>query len=199
MAAKISAVILAGGRSIRMGSTNKLLAKWQDKTLLYHVAESALMSLVSEVIVVTGYEEERVRGSLSDLPLCFVSNPCFSKGLGTSLSAGISAVNTDASGAIVLLGDMPLITKNIIDQIIKSFAPTKKRSICLPSHNGQWGNPVLWADSFFYELKKLTGDRGARKIAIQNRNVLYKVLVETDSIFTDIDTPEDLRVLLTSE
>ena len=194
-APKISAVVLAAGRSTRMGAANKLLESLHGKALVRHVAEAALQSSAKDVVVVTGHEEDRVRAVLADLPLRFVINPAFTDGLATSLATGIAAVGEDFDGAIVLLGDMPFITADLIDQLIAAFSPADGRSICVPYRNGRRGNPVLWAAAFFPELKALSGDTGARHIVAANPDALAEVNVENDAIFVDIDTPEALAVL----
>ena len=108
-AERIAAVVLAAGRSTRMGAVNKLIAEIGGKPLVRIAAEQALASRASPVIVVTGHERERVEAALAGLPVALVHNPDYAEGLGTSLKAGIAAVPEDADGAVVCLGDMPQV------------------------------------------------------------------------------------------
>src|SRR5256885_12375240 len=104
---RIAAVVLAAGRSTRMGGPNKLLAEIAGRPLVRIVVEEALASRARPVIVVVGHERAEVEKALAGLPVELIYNPDFAQGLGTSLRAGISAVPADADGAIVCLGDMP--------------------------------------------------------------------------------------------
>ena len=105
----VAAVVLAAGRSTRMGAVNKMLAEIGGKPLVRIAAEQALASRAKPVIVVTGHERERVEQALAGLPVRFVHNPDYAEGLGTSLKAGIAAVPDESDGAIVCLGDMPQV------------------------------------------------------------------------------------------
>jgi len=89
---QVAAVVLAAGRSTRMGAINKLIAEIGGKPLVRIAAEHALASRAKPVIVVTGHEREKVEGALAGLPVRFVHNPDYAEGLGTSLKAGIAAV-----------------------------------------------------------------------------------------------------------
>jgi molybdenum cofactor cytidylyltransferase len=194
----ITAVILASGRSTRMGEANKLLEPFEAKPLVRHVADAALASTAAEIIVVTGHEAALVREALADMPVRFVENTNYAGGLSTSLAAGIAAVSERSDGAIILLGDMPLITPELIDQLIASFAPHDGRSICVPYHDGRRGNPVLWSAALFPELTGLAGDTGARHLIAAHADAVAEVDVHTDAIFADVDTPEALAALRNS-
>src|SRR5262245_23970931 len=115
---KIAGLVLAAGRSTRMGGPNKLLEEINGKPLVRIAAEHALASRAKPVIVVTGHQKERVEQALAGLPVKFVHNPDFADGLSTSLKAGIAAVPADSDGALVALGDMPQVSAALIDRLI---------------------------------------------------------------------------------
>ncbi|HYW62018.1 MAG TPA: molybdopterin-binding/glycosyltransferase family 2 protein [Bradyrhizobium sp.] len=190
---KVAAVILAAGRSTRMGGPNKLLAELGGKTLVRIVAEQALASAASEVIVVTGHQADEVEHSLAGLKLRFVRNPDFAEGLASSVKAGISAMPEEADAAIVLLGDMPLIDAHLIDRLITAFAPDRGGLIAVPVNDGRRGNPVLWSRRFFSELMTLDGDIGARHLIAKHGEAVAEVPVEGQGAFLDIDTPQALE------
>ena len=107
---RVAAVVLAAGRSTRMGAVNKLIAEIGGKPLVRIAAEQAWPRAASPVIVVTGHEREQSRGGVErTCRVRFVHNPDYADGLGTSLKAGIAAVPEEADGAIVCLGDMPQV------------------------------------------------------------------------------------------
>jgi molybdenum cofactor cytidylyltransferase len=190
-APKIAAIVLAGGLSSRMGR-NKMLAELAGKPLLRHVAEAAAASQADPVIVVTGNEADATQAALAGLPARFVHNWDFAQGLSTSLKAGIAAVPEDCDGAMILLGDMPDVTIALIDRLIASFSPEDGRAICVASHGGKRGNPVLWARRFFAEMQALQGDMGAKPLIAANEELVCEVEAGDDAPLTDIDTPSAL-------
>jgi molybdenum cofactor cytidylyltransferase len=189
----VVAIVLAAGRSTRMGGPNKLLAELEGKKLVRIVAERALASRASEVIVVTGHQAELVEQALAGLNVKFVRNPEFAGGLASSVKAGIAAVPDSADGAVICLGDMPLISAQLIDRLIETFAPDRGHLIAVPVSEGRRGNPVLWSRRFFKELMTLDGDIGARHLIAKHAEAVAEVPVDGDSAFLDIDTPAALE------
>jgi molybdenum cofactor cytidylyltransferase len=188
---RVAAIVLAAGRSTRMGS-NKLLAEISGKPLLRLVAEAAFASRASPVIVVTGHERERAEAALTGLPVHFIHNPGYADGLGTSLRTGIAAVPAEADGAIVLLGDMPQVDAQLIDRLLAAFEPEKSGLIVVPSIDGKRGNPVVWSRRFFPELRAIEGDVGARHLIGTYTDAVVEVPVSGNAALADIDTPDAL-------
>jgi molybdenum cofactor cytidylyltransferase len=193
---RIAAIVLAAGRSTRMGATHKLLADVGGKPMLRWAVEAALASRARPVLAVTGHREGEIRAALAGLDLGFVANPDFAQGLGTSLKAGIAAVPADCDGALVLLGDMPRIEVSHLDRLIEAFAPG---AIVVPVHEGRQGNPVLWPRAYFLELMALQGDAGAKRLIAAHRDAVREVETGTAAIFADVDTPDDLQRVRGSE
>ncbi len=189
---RIAALVLAAGRSTRMGAVNKLIAEIGGKPLVRIAAEQALASRASTVIVVSGHEREKVEAALDGLPVHLVYNPDYADGLGTSLKAGIAAVPDDADGAVVCLGDMPQVNAALIDRLIAAFDPEKGALVVVPSIAGRRGNPVLWARRFFPDLMQIQGDIGARHLIGAYGEAVAEVPVEGEAALTDVDTPESL-------
>ncbi|MDB5580939.1 MAG: 4-diphosphocytidyl-2C-methyl-D-erythritol kinase [Bradyrhizobium sp.] len=189
----VTAIILAAGRSTRMGGPNKLLAELGGKTLVRTVTERALASKASGVVVVTGHQAEQVEQALAGLNVKFVRNPDFAEGLASSVKSGIAAVPPDADGAVICLGDMPLISADLIDRLILTFAPDRGNLIAVPVSDGRRGNPVLWSRRFFNELMTLDGDIGARHLIAKHGEAVAEVPVEGHGAFLDIDTPQALE------
>jgi molybdenum cofactor cytidylyltransferase len=190
---RIAAIVLAAGRSTRMGGPNKLLAEIGGKPLVRIAAEQALASRASPVIVVTGHEHERVAAALAGLSVKVVHNPDFASGLGGSLKTGIAAVPADADGAVVCLGDMPQVDAALIDQLIAAFDPEKGALAVVPVFDGRRGNPVLWSRRFFPDLTAIEGDVGARHLIGRYNVAVVEVPVTGKAALVDVDTPEALR------
>jgi molybdenum cofactor cytidylyltransferase len=189
----VAAIILAAGRSTRMGGPNKLLAELGGKALVRIVTEQALASKAKDVIVVTGHQAEQVEQALQGLKVKFVRNPDFASGLASSVKTGIAAAPENADGAVVCLGDMPLIDARLIDRLIETFAPDRGNLIAVPVSDGRRGNPVLWSRRFFNELMTLDGDIGARHLIAKHGEAVAEVPVEGHGAFLDIDTPQALE------
>ncbi len=187
----IAAIILAAGRSTRMGS-NKLLEELDGKALVRHVADAALGSIARSVWVVTGHEGESVRARLDGLGVRFVHNPDFALGLSTSLKAGVMALPAEAKGVVVLLGDMPRVTSEVINSVIQAFEAQPQAIAAVPVYQGEWGNPVLLSRSLFGAVAALQGDAGARKLLNGRAGEVFEVPVSNDAVLIDLDTPEAL-------
>lgn len=190
----IAAIVLAAGRSSRMGGPNKLLETLNGKPLVRIVAEQALSSKADPVIVVTGHQGERIREALAGLDVRFAANTDYAQGISTSVAAGIRAVPDTADGAIICLGDMPLVDAGLIDRLIDALAPDKGMLIALPASEGRRGNPVAWSRRFFGELTTLEGDVGARHVIMRHPEAVAEVEADGSSAFLDIDTPEALEL-----
>jgi molybdenum cofactor cytidylyltransferase len=189
----VAAIILAAGRSTRMGGPNKLLAELSGKKLVRIATEQALASKAVEVIVVTGHQAELVEQALVGLKVKFVRNPNFAGGLASSVRAGIAAVSDNADGVVICLGDMPLIDAGLVDRLIDAFAPELGNLIVVPVADGRRGNPVLWSRRFFNELMTLDGDIGARHLIAKHSEAVAEIPVEGFGAFLGIDTPQALE------
>jgi molybdenum cofactor cytidylyltransferase len=196
-APRVAVLVLAAGRSTRMGGPNKMLADAEGQPLVVHAVKAALASQAVEVVVVLGHMAEEVRGAIekaipSKSRLRFVTNPDFAEGLSTSVRTGIGALGKDIDAAIVQLGDMPGVGAPLLDRLMAAFSPVEGRSICVPTVGGKRGNPVLWARRFFPEMAKLAGDSGAKHLIGEHADLVCEVEMTGEAAVTDIDTPEAL-------
>lgn len=193
-APKVGAVILAAGLSSRMGR-NKLLELLKGKPLVRYVAEATAESGVASTVVVTGNGAHAVEAALQGLPVRFIQNHEYSKGLSSSLKCGLSTLPDDVDAAVVLLGDMPLVSAGLIDTLIAAFDPEEDRTICVATRHGRRGNPVLWARRFFAEMMAIEGDVGAKHLISAYPELVCEVEAADDAPLTDIDTPEALEAV----
>ncbi|MGZ8402576.1 MAG: NTP transferase domain-containing protein [Rhodoplanes sp.] len=189
---RLAAIVLAAGRSSRMGGSNKLLAEIGGRPLVRIAVEEALASRARPVIVVTGHQRESVETALTGLDVVLVHNPAYADGLSTSLKTGIAAAPPSADGAIVCLGDMPQVDARLIDSLLAAFDPEQGALIVVPTTAGKRGNPVVWSRRFFADLAALTGDVGARGLIATYPEAVVEVAVADAAAFTDIDTPDAL-------
>ena len=191
----VAAVVLAAGRSTRMGGPNKLLEIIDGKTLVRRSVEAVVASQAAPVIVVTGHMAAEVKAALAGLPVTFVHNPDFGEGLSTSLKAGIAAVPAGAAGAVVCLGDMPGVDAPLIDRLLASCGTPGEAWIVAPVVAGRRGNPVVWSARLFGELAVVRGDVGARHVIEAHPEAVIEVELDGDGALVDVDTPQALAAL----
>lgn len=197
--ADIAAIVLAAGRSTRMGARNKLTQPVAGRPMVHHAVEAARSSAAGSVLVVTGHEADDVRTALDGLEPTFVHNPGFADGLAGSLKAGLAALPATVQGVIVLLGDMPRVGAAMLDRLVQAFDPDEEASIVVPVHAGRRGNPVLIGRRHFAELAVIEGDKGARDLIAAHPENVVEVPMEDDAALLDIDTPDALAAFARAE
>lgn len=194
-APKVGGLVLAAGRSTRMGGPNKLLETLQGKPLVRHAVEAAVKAGLAEVVVVTGHQGGLVEAALAGLPVRFARNGAFAEGLSTSLRVGLGALPADVGGALVMLGDMPGVAPGLIRRMAAAYDPAAGVHIVAPTRNGRRGNPVLWGRRFFPDLARVDGDVGGRHLIELHGEAVREVEAEDDGPMIDVDTPEVLAAL----
>ena len=192
-APRVSAVVMAAGRSTRMGAINKLLVSLDGRVMVRAVVDALLGSSVGAVVVVTGHESDRVREALAGSDVRLVHNPEFGQGLSGSLRVGLAALPESAEGAVICLGDMPLVTSQHVDSLVAAFDPAEGREICVPVFEGKRGNPVLFARRFFDEMMAVRGDVGARHLIGEYEEYVCEVAMDDRAVLVDVDSPQALR------
>ncbi len=184
----VSAILLAAGRSTRMG-TNKLSLCYKGQPVLHRSLAPLLASpLVSEVIVVVN--------SSSSLPIdrdgcTVVVNHEADSGMASSLRAGVAAASADADAYLVCLADMPAITEALIATLVEAYRQSGKK-IVVPVHEGRNGHPVIFGAECKEQLLRIEGDVGAREVIRENSGMAEYVSVDDPAVVFDIDTPGDL-------
>lgn len=178
----IRAIILAGGTSSRMGK-NKLGLKLGEDTVIKHVINNVEKSKVDEIVIVYGKYDV-------DTKLTKIYNDKYELGMSTSIIAGLKEYNGDA--IMILLGDMPFVTSDIIDKLYEGFKNTNK-NIVAPRKDGKKGNPVIIGRKYFEQLLNNTGDKGARVVIKNNPEDIEWVETDNDGIFMDLDDEEKYK------
>ena len=194
----IHAVLLAAGRSERMGRNNKLLLNVDGIPLVRRSAINILNSNVASMTVVTGFDENKIVNALSGLNVNFVKNINFREGLSSSLKAGLANITPTPSAVIICLADMPKIQSEHINQLIENFDPLKGWEICIPTNNGKRGHPVLIGSRFFPYIFETSGDFCAKQVMKQHSDKIVEVEIGTSDIHFDIDTQDEYENFTTS-
>lgn len=191
---EIAVIVLAAGTSSRLGRPKQLLP----------VSSLPLLSLTLDVarswshgprVVVLGACADEIRSSVDTFGYDIAINPDFAAGQSTSLRAGLAALPSAVSGAIVLLGDQPLVSRGLLEALAKDFEPAADVAVRPRYANGP-GNPVLLSRTIFPELMTLTGDVGAREVLRNHRDRIREIDWTHAPAPRDVDTDEDYEALL---
>lgn len=192
MRGPVVGVILAAGRSTRMGERNKLTTDWKGKPLVLHVTEAALKSHLLKVIVVTGHQANQL-ATLLGPDVIKVHNPDYRDGMASSLRAGIAqGRQLGAAAILILLGDMPLVTSHHIDLLLHEMRESPPDCIVQALGGGRHGNPVLFPACYFDELLKVEGDNGAKTVIEAHREKVKTVEIG-QAARRDFDTVESFQ------
>ncbi len=190
-------LVLAAGASRRMGpDRNKLLEEVDGGPVVARVVSALREGGVERVVVVLGYEAERVRAALAGAATEFVHNEGWEQGMGTSLAAGAASLLSEDSehlaGVVVTVGDLPALRAAHVRAVVEGDA-LGPVSIRVPTHAGRDGHPVVFGAAHLPALAALEGDRGARSILDANTCDVERVAVDGDGTLRDVDTPDALE------
>ena len=195
----IPGIVLAAGASHRFGQ-NKLLIPLGGHAVLYHALQAALTAPLDPVILVLGYECDKALQALEELrgspKLRVLKNSHWAQGRAESLKLGLAAVPAHAPGAVVLLGDMPLVTPALIARVAQAFL--RAHTLCFPIYRGLPGRPVVIPRELFGEFAQLSGDASGLPILQKywERAIKLELAPDEEPTQWDIDTPEDLERML---
>lgn len=187
----ISSIVLAAGRSERMGDCKQLL-KIGDQTMVSKVISTLSYSTVDEIVAVIGCKADDVKREISEQGVKIVYNPDYDLGMSTSLKVGVDNVDDSTEAVLIVLADQPLLEVDTINKLVEVYRESKAPLVA-PFYRGKRGNPVLIDLDLKSEIMNISGDKGARDILNHNRDKLRAVSVNTPSVLMDIDTKEDLN------
>src|ERR671911_575851 len=147
--AVIAGIVLAAGRSARLGRPKQLLPV-HGEPLIRHTLGRVLASSLDQVILVVGHEADLVRDAVAGLPVECVFNPDSAAGQSTSVRAGLAALSSEVEAAVFILGDQPGVAPNVIDDLIAAWR-TSSAPVVVPRYEDRMGNPVLFDRRVFPE------------------------------------------------
>lgn len=196
----VGLIILAAGASTRMGTPKQLLT-YRGHSFVRHIAEIASASICQPITIVLGAYGERIKPELNHLPLQIVENPQWNQGMSSSIQVGIEALNAvsqNLDAVVITLCDQPLISSQLLNQIVDSYYFTNKLIIAC-EYAKTLGVPALFSRSLFAELLDLQSTEGAKKIIQKYNDQVFSIPFLEGAI--DIDTPkeyEELQALIKS-
>ncbi len=186
----IAAIVLAAGRSERMGR-QKLLLPFGGKTVITHIIDQLRASSANEVIAVVG-QDKQVTKEISPLSVSIVTNPDPQAEMLSSIRCGLRALPPSCETILVALGDQPSIRTALVDELLRAFARTPK-GILLPLHDGRRGHPIMFATKYTSEIMTHYNDVGLRGLLHAHPEDICELPVSSSSVLSDMDYPEDYR------
>ena len=182
-------IILAAGESNRMRIPKQLLP-FKGKNMLQHAIDEAAVSMADFVFVVLGANAERIKRVLHSSRAQLIMNHSWHEGIGSSIRSGIKALPPSVDSAIISLCDQPYANTKTFNDLIIAFETTGT-SIVACEYGGSSGTPAIFSRTYFDQLLILEGDRGAKRIILENRHDTATIPFAEGTI--DIDTAEDYR------
>jgi molybdenum cofactor cytidylyltransferase len=190
-ALRFSAIVLAAGTSSRMRGRHKLLLPVRGEPVIRRTVRTVLEAQPQEVVVVTGFQERAVGEALAGLPIRLQCNVQFAQGQMTSMAAGAAALSKPTDAVMVCLGDLVLLTCADYRELVDAFARLVDRSILVPHHQGQRGNPVVFAAWHLPEVISGRRNPGCRRLIADYPQEVFVHESTHDRFVADMDTPED--------
>ena len=212
----IGAIILAAGQSRRMGR-NKLLLPFAASTVLETiVTEVVACAQLVDRVVVTGYQPDQIAALLGAYPVRCAFNPAYVQAdMLVSIQVGLRALSAEVGAALIVLGDQPRIQRAVIQRVTEqspsfaeraAWASHRKRrggiktqqpqTIIIPSYQMKRGHPILIDRTLWPEVLALPETGTLRDFIGAHADQIRYVLVETDSVLKDMDTPEDYAEMI---
>jgi molybdenum cofactor cytidylyltransferase len=188
----VSAILLAAGESKRMGR-QKALIPWEGTTLLeYQLASLAEVDAISEIIVVTGHEPERITKIASIATRTrVVHNPAFRTGKVSSIHAGLAATSEGCRAILLLAVDQPRAA-SVIRELVESH-DTRDALITVPAYQGRRGHPVIFSSTLRRELAAVREEtQGIRALLERYAGDVSTVEFHDPAVLWDVNSAADL-------
>ena len=189
----IPALVLAAGKSTRMGRPKAMLPLAGGDTFLTRIVRTFLEADIDDVVVVVGADAAVIvdEFAASGLAARFVENTEFEQGQLSSLLAGLRVVDRSGLAAtLVMLVDVPFVAASTVRAVVERYRRTRA-PVVRPVRGAQHGHPVLIDRSLFDAIRAADPNDGAKGIVRAHASPAGDVEVDDEGAFTDIDTPED--------
>lgn len=188
---QVYAVILAGGKSARLGQAKQLL-EWQNRTLLEHALINARVVFNDKLLVVLGAEAELIQSTINLAGATVIMNSDWQTGMASSIRAAIQALPNSAKAVMLMLCDQPLITDVQLQSLVSAWQVAPEQVIASEYHQSI-GVPAIFPAGYFDQLLRLEGDKGAKSLLIKHQFNLIKIAMPEAEL--DIDTLADFQHL----
>lgn len=186
---RIDAIILAAGRSSRLGQA-KQLVQIKGESVLRRICKNALSTSFENVIVVLGFKSTIISKELVDLELKTVVNNDWELGLSSSIIAGLNQIDSDCEAVAVLLADQYLINQEDLGNLI-AFSSNHPNKMIFSDYGPAYGPPAIIPKQYFADLSEIEGDRGAALLKMKFPEKCELIPLKKGAF--DLDYPDDLQ------
>jgi len=189
----IAGIVLAAGRSTRMGQFKPLLP-WGEHTVIEQVVTTLLGTSVSEVLVVTGHEHDALAAALHAYPLRLVFNPDYAAGdMISSIQAGLRALGPAVEAALIAIGDQPRMQASTVEAVVAAWRQGSAERIIIPSYHMRRGHPICLPRAVWPAVLALSWQESLRSLWQSLAGQIEHVMVDSPTILSDMDTPMDYQ------
>jgi molybdenum cofactor cytidylyltransferase len=198
MAAQTDIILLAAGKSERMGLSNKLLLTLAGEPLLALVLEELRQTHAHQRIVVTGHEAEKIATLIPTESFLTVHNPGFEEGMTSSIQCGVKSLAASSTGVMIVPGDLPNLRAASLNRLMDTFQrmlTQNDKLIVAASDQGVQKNPVIFSSYYYAEILNHSTPNGCKKIIENHTENLVLVEIQDKQFFSDIDTPQDYAMI----
>lgn len=188
----IAAIVVAAGLSKRMGQPKQLLP-YGKHTVIERIGDVLLECSLAEIVVVTGHERQAVEDRLAAWPVRPVFNSRYrTQEMLSSIQCGLLALASEVQAVLIVLGDQPQLERDVVQMLIEAYQRGAGRLI-IPSFQMRRGHPILIDRIYWPEILALDANETLRQVIDTHADEIHYAPVKTNSILSDIDTPEDYR------
>jgi len=194
---RIDCFILAAGMSKRMGNENKLLKKIYNNTILNQTLNNHIESKIHNINLILGHQKDIILKHIEQNKIFIIENNNFKSGMLSSILKINENINEETTGILISLADMPFVTSEDINKLIKIFNENNQKIICIPENKEKLGNPILLPKEIYKDLikdvSKLSNDKGLKKLILDKKYNYIRVSL-SEGVTKDFDTIEDFNL-----
>ncbi|MFH1700908.1 MAG: nucleotidyltransferase family protein [Candidatus Zixiibacteriota bacterium] len=195
---QITGAILAAGKSERMGTANKLLLEYGEQTIIEEVVEQMEKSSVDDIVIVTGFESDRIENTLANLindRVAIIKNGNYNQGRISSIKCALRFLYGKSDAALFMVGDKPGVASALISKAVDKFR--KHYPLILTTHTPFGpGHPIIFSYRIFDEILGYEGQNLRDYLIARHKDDVFELYDDTSQI--DIDTMEDYQKLMES-
>ena len=194
---RIDCFILAAGMSKRIGNENKLLKKINNNTILNQTLNNHIQSKIHNINLILGHQKDIILKHIDQNKIFIIENNNFKTGMLSSILKINENINEETTGILISLADMPFVTSEDINKLIKIFNENNQKIICIPENKEKLGNPILLPKEIYKDLikdvSKLSNDKGLKKLILDKKYNYIRVSL-SEGVTKDFDTIEDFNL-----